>query len=96
MYKVPPNTTAWSQPCDVLVFGPAKDKVRKAMKHALNTDQQPSILMSCDELLKTVHELRSEDIVQCWMNIAHQTIDEINGNSANSSPQRSRSTPIPT
>ena len=33
------------------------------MKHALNTDQRPSILMSCDELHKAVHDMRSEDIV---------------------------------
>ena len=49
---IPPNTTAWLQPCDVLVFGPAKNKVRKAMKHALNTDKRPSILMSCDDYRK--------------------------------------------
>ena len=76
---IPPNTTAWIQPWDVFVFGPAMNKVRKAMKHALNTDKRPSILMSCDELHKTIHEMRSEDIVQCWMNIAHQTTDEIKG-----------------
>ena len=47
------------------------------MKHALNADRCPSILMSCDELRKAIHEMRSEDIIQCWMNIAHQTIDKI-------------------
>ena len=55
-----------------------------------------SILMSCDELHKAIHDMRSEDIVQCWMNIGHQTIDELKGKSANSSLKRSRSTPIPT
>ena len=64
------------------------------MKHALNTDERPSILMSCDELHKAIHEMRSEDIVQCW-NIAHQTIDELKGKSASSSLKRSRSTPMP-
>ena len=39
--------------------------------------------------------MRSEDIVQCWMNIAHQTIDEFKGKSASSSVKRNRSTPIP-
>ena len=91
---IPPNTTAWL-PCGVLVFGPAKNKVR-AMKHALNTYERPSILMSCDELHKAIHEMRSEDIVLCWMNIAHQTIDELKGKSASSSLKRSRSTPIAT
>ena len=52
--------------------------------------------MSCDELHKAIHEMRSEDIVQCWMNIAHHTIDELKGKSASSSLKRSRSTPIPT
>ena len=52
------------------------------MKHALNTDERPSILMSCDELHKAVHDMRPEDIIQCWMNIAHQTIDELKGQSA--------------
>ena len=66
------------------------------MKHALDTDQRSSILMSCDELHKAIHEMRSEDIVQCWMNIAHQTIDELKGKSASASLKRSRSTPIPT
>ena len=55
------------------------------MKHALNTDQRPSILMSCDELCKAIHEMRSEDIIQCWMSTAHQTIDELKGKSASSS-----------
>ena len=59
------------------------------MKHALNTDKRPSILMSCDELHTAIHEMRSEDIVQCWMNIAHQTIDELKGKSASSSLKRS-------
>ena len=62
------------QPCDVLVFGPTKQKVRKAMKHVLNTDKRPSILMSCDELHNAMHDMRPKDIVQCWMSIAHQTI----------------------
>ena len=44
------------------------------MKHALNADKHPCILMSCDELHKAVHDMRSEDIMQRWMNIAHQTI----------------------
>ena len=94
--RIPPNATAWLQPCDVLLCGPAKNKVRKAMRHALNTDERPSILMSCDELHKADHEVRSEDIIQCWMNIAHQTIDELQDKSASSSLKRTRSTPIPT
>ena len=43
--RIPPNTTAWSQPCDVLLFGSVKNKVRKAMKHALNTDECLGVLM---------------------------------------------------
>ena len=66
------------------------------MKHALNSDERPSILMSCDEPHKAIHKVRSEDMVLCWMNIAHQTIDEVEGKSASSSLKRSRSTPIPT
>ena len=62
---IPPNTTAWIQPWDVLVFSPTKHKVRKAMKHALNTDHRTTILMSCDELHKAIHEMRSEGSVQC-------------------------------
>ena len=82
---ITPNTTAWLQPCDVIVFSPAKNKVRKEMKHALDTDQRPTILMSCDELHKAIHEMRVEDMVQCWMNVAHETIDELKGQSAISS-----------
>ena len=96
-YKLnPSSTTAWLQPWDVLVFGPVKNKVRKAMEHALNTDQWPTILMSCDELYKVVHDMRPGDIVQCWMNIVHQTIDELKGKSASSPLKRGRSTRIPT
>ena len=43
------------------MFGSVKNKVRKAMKHALNADKQPSILMSCDELHKAIHELKAEE-----------------------------------
>ena len=64
------------------------------MKHALNTDKRPSILMSCDELHKAIYDMRSDDIVKCWMNVAHQTIDEVKKKSASSSLKRSRSTPI--
>ena len=66
------------------------------MKHALNTDKRPSILMPGNELYKATLEIRAEDIVQCWMNIAHQTIDELKGKSASSSLKMSRSTLIPT
>ena len=66
------------------------------MKHALNTVERASILMSCDELHKAIHEMRSKDIVQRWMNIAHQTTDEMQRKPASSSLKRSRSTPIPT
>ena len=52
--------------------------------------------MACDELHEAVHEMRLENSVQCWMNIAHQTIDALKGKSASSSLNRSRSTPIPT
>ena len=93
---IAPNTTAGLQPCDVFVFGPAKNKVRKAMKHALNTDKCPSILMPGNELYKATLEIRAEDIIQCFMNIAHQTIDELKGKSASSSLKMSRSTLIPT
>ena len=58
------------------------------MKHALNTDKRPSILMSCDELHKAIHELRADDIIQCWMNIAHQTIDQLKEKSITSSLNR--------
>ena len=47
------------------------------MKHALNTDKRPSILMSCDELNKAKHEMRSEDIstvlVQYWLTVCLQS-----------------------
>ena len=61
--SIPPNITAWLQPWGVSVFGSAKNKVRKAMKHVENTDKRPSILMSCDELYKVVHDMRPEDII---------------------------------
>ena len=35
--------------------------------------------MSCGELHNAIHEMSSEDIIQCWMNIANQTIDELKG-----------------
>ena len=38
-----------------------KNKVHKAMKHALNTDERPSILISCVELHKAIHDMRLED-----------------------------------
>ena len=78
VYRIPPNITAWLQPCDVYI------------------DERRSILLSCDELHKAIHEMRSEGNVPCWMNIGHQTIDELKGKSARSSHKRSRSTPIPT
>ena len=61
---IPPTTTAWLQPYEVL-FSSAKNKVGKAMKHALNTDECRIILTSCDELHYAIHEMRSEDIIQC-------------------------------
>ena len=54
-----------------------------------------SITVDNDELYKATNEMRSEDVIQCWMNIAHQIIDQLKGQSASSSLNRSRSTPIP-
>ena len=32
VYRIPPNTTGWLQPCDIVLFGPAKQKVRHQHK----------------------------------------------------------------
>ena len=29
LFRIPPNSSAWLQPCDVVLFGSAKQKVRK-------------------------------------------------------------------
>ena len=43
VYRIPPNTTAWLQPCDVVLFGPAKEKVRKQHKVDRQLDIQPTL-----------------------------------------------------
>ena len=43
VYRIPPNTTAWLQPCDVVLFGLAKQKVRKQRKVDRQLDIQPTL-----------------------------------------------------
>ena len=47
------NTAGWLQPCDVALFGPAKQKVRKQHKLDRQSDIQPyvSVVIVDDELI---------------------------------------------
>ena len=51
VYRIPTNTAAWLQPCDVLLFGPAKQKVRHQhkyyIKHCNRTLLSMAALATC-------------------------------------------------
>ena len=38
VYRITPNTTGWLQPCDIVLSGPAKQKVRHLVLYTINID----------------------------------------------------------
>ena len=46
VYRIPPNTTGWLQPCDIVLFDPAKQMVKKQIKVNLQKNTNIAINMS--------------------------------------------------
>ena len=49
VYRIPPNTTGWLQPCDVVLFGPAKQRVRHQHKLDRQSDISPTLQRTCEQ-----------------------------------------------
>ena len=66
VYRIPPNTTGWLQPCDIVLFGPSKPKVRYQRK----LDRQSDILLilqrTFEQFIDALHSVSNSAVKRTW------------------------------
>ena len=66
LYRIPPNTTAWLQPRDVLLFGPAKQMVRHLHKLDRQSGMQLAAQRTCEQLSDALHSVSNSAVKRTW------------------------------
>ena len=73
MYRIPSNSTAWLQPCHVLLFGPAKQMVRHQHKLGRQSDTPPTLQRSCEQLSDALNAVSNSAIKPTWIRTGIET-----------------------
>ncbi len=92
LYKVPPNTTGWLQPCDVTLFGPTKQKVRKVQKFDRQSNIPPTLHRTCHQFSEALNSVSSGTIKHTFNRLRTATPTQLRHKSASNSIQRSQTT----
>ena len=74
LYKVPSNSTAWIQPCHVLLLGPAKHKVCKQHKRDRQSDIRPALQRICEQFNQAIHSVSNSAVKRTWDGIDSEPI----------------------
>ena len=84
MYRIPPNTTAWLQPRDVLLFVPAKQNVRHQHKLDRQSDT-PSILQrTCQQFSEALNAMSNSAAKRTWDRLRTYTPEQLRHKSSSS------------
>ena len=62
VYRIPPNSTGWLQPCDIVLFGPAKQKVRHQHKLDRQSDIPPTLQLICEQFSDALHSVSNSSV----------------------------------
>jgi len=92
LYKVPPNTTGWLQPCDVTLFGPTKQKVRSVQKSDRQKNISPTLHRTCHQFSEALNSVSTDVIKRTFDRLRTATPTELRHKSASNSIQRSQTT----
>ena len=62
LYRKPPNTTGWLQPCDIVLFDPAKQVVRHQHKLDRQTDIPSTLQYTCQKLSNALNAVSNSAV----------------------------------
>ena len=91
MYRIPPNTTGWLQPCDIVLFGPAKQKVRKQHKFDRQSDISPTLQRTCEQFSDALNAVSNSAVKRTWDTLRTYTPEQLKHTSSTSSLKRAKS-----
>ena len=66
VYRIPPNTTGWLQPCDIVLFGPSKQKLSKQYKLDKQSDISPTLQRTCQQFSEALHAVSNSVVKRTW------------------------------
>ena len=66
VYRIPPNTTGWLQPCDIVLFDPAKQKVRHQHKLDRQSDTSPTLQRTCEQFSDALNSVSNSAVKRTW------------------------------
>ena len=66
VYRIPPNTTGWLQPCDIVLFGPAKQMVRHQHKLDRQSDIPPTQQCTCQQFSDALNSGSNSAVKRTW------------------------------
>ena len=71
VYRIPPKTTGWLQPYDIVLFGPAKQKVCKQHKLDRQSDISPTLQRTCQQFSVALNAVSNSAVKRTWDGLKH-------------------------
>ena len=65
-YRIPPNTTGWLQPCDIVLFGPAKQMVRHQLKLDRQSEIPSTLQRTCEQFSDALNAVSNSAVKRTW------------------------------
>jgi hypothetical protein len=90
VYRIPPNTTGWLQPCDIVLFGPTKQKVRHQHKLDRQSVIQPTLQRTCEQFSKALNSVSNSAVKRTWDRLRTYTPEQLKHKSSSSTLKRAR------
>ena len=87
---IPYNTTAWLQPCDVVLFGPARQKNGKQYKLDRQLDIQPTLQRTGHQFSVVLQSMSYSAVKRTWDRLRISTPEQLRHKSSSTSLKRAR------
>ena len=91
LFRIPTNTTAWLQPCDELLFGSAKQKVRKQQKMDKQSNFKPTLQSTCEQFSEALNSVSTSVVKRDWDRLRTYTPEQLRHKSSSSTLKRAKS-----
>ena len=91
VYRIPPSTTGWLQPCDIVLFGPSKQKVRHQHKLDRQLDVQLTLQRTCQQFSDALNSVSTSAVKRTWDRLRTYTPEQLKHKSSSSSLKRAKS-----
>ena len=91
VYRILPNRTGWLQPSDIVLFGPAKQKVRHQHKLDRQSDAPPTIQRTCEQFSDALNAVFNSAVKRTWGRIRTYTPEQWRHKSSTNPIKRTQS-----